>query len=346
MEVPRMKPSLLPMVMLVATAPAFASPIDLTYVARSNIVTTLDPTAPIYAAPPGIGYDGVAGLLISKPTGTSLCTGALYGADHSRVVTAAHCLQNATSIDVVLFPSAGGTQLITSTSYAIKPGYTGAVIDPNDIGYISLGTSVNVVESYSFFSGDAVGQEFDEVGFGRSGTGATGATLPAGLRRHGLNRFDFTGADPVFAGFWGGLDILFADFDSGLQANDASCQLVADLTGVVNNPYCDLGLGDNEALRAAGGDSGAPLFVSGQIAAIDSFGLTFGITLGDVDSSLNSSFGEFGGYVPIAAHVPWLQAEAVPEPATIVLMLTGLLGIAMARRQRSSRAVQPMVDRP
>ncbi len=40
--------------------------------------------------------------------------------------------------------------------------------------------------------------------------------LPAGLRRHGYNRFDFTGADPIWAGFWSDYDILFADFDNGL----------------------------------------------------------------------------------------------------------------------------------
>jgi hypothetical protein len=324
--------SLLPVLALVAAfAPAPPDGPDLSYTARSLIVTTADPSLPIYAAPRGVGYDGVAGLLITKPAGTFLCTGSLFGADHSKVVTAAHCLLGATSVDAVFFPPSGGTLIVTTGTYFIKPGYTGAVIDQNDIGVIDLGTRVTEVESYGLYASSAVGMLYDEVGFGASGTGATGATLPAGLRRHGYNRFDFTGADPVWSGFWGDMDILFADFDNGTPAQDASCRLTAFFT-LSNSAYCNLGFGDYEVLSAPG-DSGGPLFVGGRIAAVASFGLTFGdMVVGDVDLALNSSFGEFGGYVPIAAHSAWLSA--VPEPATVLLTLTGLLGIAVAWRRR------------
>jgi len=323
----------IPLLALFATVPALAGPIDLTYVAQPTIVTTQNPSLPIYAAPPGVGYDRVVGLLITKPSGTSLCTGSLFGTGHSHVVTAAHCLQGATSIDSVFFPSGGGTVIVTSTAYTINPGYTGSVIDENDVGVISLGASVNQVDSYSLFTGDAVGQVFDMVGFGESGTGATGMTLPSGLRRHGNNRFDFSGTDPVFSGFWGDQDILFADFDDGTAAHDATCNFMTLFT--LSTAYCDLGLGDFEVLNTPG-DSGGPLFVGGKIAAVASFGLTFtDMLVGDVDDTLNSSFGEFGGYVPIAAQATWLQGQVVPEPTTIIPMITGLLGITIMRRRRA-----------
>jgi hypothetical protein len=89
---------------------------------------------------------------------------------------------------------------------------------------------------------------------------------------------------------------------------------------------------------SAPGDSGGPLFVHGRLAAVASFGITFfdgdGNPLWDIDNALNSTFGELGGYVPISAHAAWLRGQTVPEPATILLMLTGLAGIAVARRRR------------
>lgn len=321
-------------VLALAAAPLPAPPGEPTYIAHPTLVTAADPSLPIYAAPPGVGYDGVAGLLVTKTTGTFLCTGSLFGGTHSHVVTAAHCLTDATSVDAVFFPPAGGTVVVTTSSYSIKPGYTGAVLDENDIGLIDLGTSVSAVESYSLFTGDAVGRTYDEVGFGASGTGATGVTVGAGLRRHGFNRFDFTAADPTFGSFFGGLDILFADFDNGLAAQDASCGL-ASLFTLSTAPYCDLGLGAAEVM-AASGDSGGPLFVDGQLAAVSSFGLTFVGDYWDVDDVLNSSFGEFGGFVPVAPHRAWLVGQVVPEPATLLLLLTGLLALGIVRRRPGS----------
>ena len=243
---------------------------------------------PIYATPRGAGFDGVAGLIITKPSGSFLCTGSLVGSFNQHIVTAAHCMLGATSVSAVFFPPGGGIDIVDGLSYNIPAAYSGNVIDENDISVVKLDRKVTSVGGYHLSSQDGVGKTYRQVGFGASGTGATGVTEAAGFRRTGLNRFDFTGADPVFGGFWGDQDVYFADFDNGLAQQDASCRLTAFFTPF-NSQYCDLGAGLSEVL-SAGGDSGGPLFVNGRLTAISSFGVTIRRSIiGDVDGVLNSS---------------------------------------------------------
>lgn len=332
---------LLVLLTALALSPAAASADDdLPYLARSSIVTTLDPSLPIYSAPPGVGYDGVAGLLITRPTGTFLCTGSMVGVLRRHVLTAAHCLVDASSVEAVFFPPDEAPIIRATSSYTIREGYTGEVIDENDIAIVDLGEAgeVREISSYDLFDGVAVGRDYNQVGFGASGSGLTGTTVPGGLRRQGFNRFDFAGIDPIFGDFWDGQNVLFADFDSGLPAQDASCRLTAFFVADTS-PYCDAGLGPFEVLSGPG-DSGGPLFVDGRVAAIASFGITFtGGVVGDIDGELNSTFGEFAGYVPIAPHARWIRKQvAAPEPTTFALLLVGLLALGAAARKRDGLA--------
>jgi hypothetical protein len=86
----------------------------------------------------------------------------------------------------------------------------------------------------------------------------------------------------------------------------------------------------------AGGDSGGPNFINGLISGVNSYGLSFGTAYGDVNTTLNSSFGEFSGYVPTFIHADFINASMVPEASTYLMMGLGLIGIgAMARRRRA-----------
>jgi hypothetical protein len=117
--------------------------------------------------------------------------------------------------------------------------------------------------------------------------------------------------------------------------NDASCRL-AGAFGLGGPKYCNLGRGPTE-VSDAGGDSGGPEFINGKIASVTSYGLTFGKNFGDVDGKLDSSWGEFNGFVPVSIHTAFIAGSMVPEPGTWAMMLGGfgVIGAAMRGRRKA-----------
>jgi hypothetical protein len=245
-------------------------------------------------------------------------------------------------------------QTVTRNNVAIHPDYTGAVIDQRDIAVINLNSAApSQYRSYELYAPSALGQQYNVVGWGGRGNGNVGTVNQGGSTgsnqriRQGVNSFNTTYADarwnPDFLAAIGigAENVYLSDFDNGLAANNALCRLTNAAFTAAGDPVwlgdigapdmCGLGFGLDE-VSVAGGDSGGPSFINGQIAAVTSFGQTFG--LGDIRPGLNSSFGELNGMTRVDINAEWVAGAVVPEPTTIVLLGGGLLALGFVGRRR------------
>jgi len=321
-------------------------------------------------------YSGVVALIMDYGAdGSFICSGSLL-ADRRSILTAAHCVANGATLTKPLsttayfyggpndrfFDDVSGLDPVTVVNVGqifVNPGYTGQVVDQNDIAVLRLSTPAPAFAmSYMFHTGSTlVGEDYNVAGYGARGpNGNIGATFGPGRRRQGDNRYDYEFGDAAFNGFFTDRDAvtglafwddsgfpaadysrsILSDFDNGLVLNDFSCNL-GNLFGGSAAQFCDLGRGFTE-VSTAGGDSGGPQFwIDGSgnmmVSSVTSFG--FGSTdLGDVDDIPNSTFGEGNGFVPTSIHVDFITASMVPEPGTYGMMALGLLGLASVARRR------------
>jgi hypothetical protein len=293
------------------------------------------------------------------------CSGSL-ASDRRSIVTAAHCVtidgKQPKKTTAYFFDGdpdqiVAGNPMATAvdvSKYFVQGDYSFAVVDQNDIAVLRLKKEAPAwATAYDLYTDDIAGKEFNVAGYGgRSDTGgAVGINLGTGRLREGDNVYDFRLGDDRFGGelaaifevYGGQVQYSYlSDFDNGLAVNDGAC-LVAAALNLGAGTLCDTGLGARE-VSIAGGDSGGPGFIDGRLASVNSYSLSFGNDFGDYDLRLNSSWGEFAGYVPVYLHADFVNASlfqgGVPEPATWGMMIAGfgLVGAA-ARRRRQAIAV-------
>lgn len=270
-------------------------------IAKPKYTTITDPTG--FEAT-SAQYPTVAKLYLNNGP-TYLCTGVLV--DARWVLTAAHCVSN---INTGKLTFKSGTAYFGSNSYSIasatvRPDWNGDYLYGNDIALLKLKSTVSgITPSTIDGSIDDLGKELNKAGYGRSGTGETGANTSAGTLHAGQNIYDST-HDQFWDRFNQGYlsdGVLMYDFDDGTPAHDAFFQHF----GITNINSADY----DDEVNSASGDSGGPTFDGTTVVGITSYGLTYsfdGITT-DVDNSVNSSFGEYSGDTTVAKHKSWIDS--------------------------------------
>lgn len=270
-------------------------------------------------------FNGVGDVILQRSdfSGLIRCSGSLLNTG-MHVLTAAHCVTDSRGNYVLLSGSVffdGGTNFIDvavdASSTVVHPDWKGDILKGRDLAILKLVSTVSGdIQRYGIDSdpSDDLQTEITKVGYGRFGNGDQGDKFKSGEKRDGKNRYDAV-ADQTLRDlkvpkkFVDGSIVQF-DFDNGLEANDA----YDFFYGIENK-----GLGSDE-VNTAPGDSGGPAFNTlGEITGITSYGLRLSYLFGgtsDVDSTLNSSFGEFSGDTRVSSFADWITGVLNGAPTS------------------------------
>lgn len=255
-----------------------------------------------------------------------IASGTLIAPDW--VLTAGHVVDQATSLNF----SIGGSTYAANQMVA-NPSWNGDLLAGYDIALVHLSKSVPGITPAKRYTGNMErGVTTTMVGYGMTGNGLTGSTGLDGNKRAAQNVIDQ----------YQNSRLMLADFDNPKNRSDSS-------------------MGSSTALTLEGmiapGDSGGGMFItSGKntyLAGVTSFAGAF-------DGQVNSDYGDLGGFTRVSAFNAWIDSvmssytaamsstvaqnatgsvmatmSPVPEPSSLVLLLSGALALFAWRRRRA-----------
>ena len=317
------------------------------------------PDARVDANVPGSPFAGVVSInvryvdALGEPL-SFICSGSAITSFH--VLTAGHCLEGLSAGVAVDITQAGNsvrilvndddtvtpaTDIFRANRVVIHPDFHG-IFDcsaglcglNDDLAIITLSNRLpDALPKYRLLETPVLpGAVFTMVGYGQSGNGIDGRNVDSDffIRRTGGNVFDvFDRDDEQGYAASSPPEIFGFDFDGVKNGvlRDNFCERLGICSAVLPN--------DVETLLG-GGDSGGPSFIQDGadwlLAGINTFSY-----FNDYGSdTTRGDFGDTGGGVLLHSYLGWIQANlsTVPAPATHLLFLAGIAGLAACRRKR------------